>query len=134
MIDKERFRDILNRYGRLNEIEEADLLFVFNYAEQQQQEIEELQASCRMKQGHINHIPVIRKEYEQQLQQAQKKIKQYEKTLSTIANIDTSFMNGWGDMEGYSEKEELRRIHEIVTPLWNEMVEENRKKGRNNHV
>lgn len=46
----------------------------------------------------------------------------YEMVLSSIANIDASFLNIYGDDENYSTEEELRRIHEIVTPIWNEIA------------
>lgn len=52
----------------------------------------------------------------------------YEEAISRIANIDASFLNGEGNMENYSPEEELRRIHQIVTPLWEEIVESHRKK------
>lgn len=43
--------------------------------------------------------------------------------IEQIANIDTSFLNGYGDMENYSPEEELKRIHEIVSPIFSKIVE-----------
>lgn len=51
------------------------------------------------------------------------KIERYERVISNIANIDASFLNGHGDMEGYSVEEELKRIHELVEPIWNELAD-----------
>ena len=52
----------------------------------------------------------------------QEQIKQYEEVIGAIANIDASFINGCGEVEGYTEGEEIKRIHDIVTPLWNKIA------------
>lgn len=43
--------------------------------------------------------------------------------IEQIANIDTSFLNALGDEENYSVEEELKRIHQIATPIFSKIVE-----------
>ncbi|UNY48732.1 hypothetical protein P9294_gp017 [Bacillus phage FADO] len=49
------------------------------------------------------------------------KAKEYEEIISFIANIDVIFMNPDGTEREWDDGEALKKIDELVTPVWNEV-------------
>lgn len=55
------------------------------------------------------------------------KSKEYEEIISFIANIDVIFMNPDGTEREWNDEEALKKIDELVTPVWNEVCRESRE-------
>lgn len=64
---------------------------------------------------------------ERELGELNEKVKRYEDIIGTIANIDTIFMNPDGTDREWDDKEVIKRIEELVEPVWKEMCEKSER-------